>query len=40
MKRSFPITNRGGIGKTYEAFPKLQFWESNFKIRRFARLKA
>jgi hypothetical protein len=24
----------------FEAFPKLQFWESNLEIRRFARLKA
>jgi hypothetical protein len=24
----------------YEAFPKLQFWESNLEIRGFARLKA
>jgi hypothetical protein len=23
-----------------EAFPKLQFWESSLKIRRFTRLKA
>jgi hypothetical protein len=24
----------------FEAFPKLQFWESNLEIRSFARLKA